>query len=123
MKGGSFLLETLHCFYLQCNLALRVLLLNRSFFSPLMCLNKGAGQRLTETVDARDPFPKLKLLSVASRALSTVQSYLSGFQRRKKWCLNNECFSLSCGSCVRCSVPSVDDGNKGVFSCGKKFTV
>ena len=34
-----------------------------------------------------------------------------------------ECFSLSCGSCVRCSIPAVDHGNKGVLSCGKKFTI
>ena len=32
-----------------------------------------------------------------------------------------ECFSLSCGSGIRCSIPTVDHGNKGVFSCGKKF--
>ena len=31
------------------------------------------------------------------------------------------CFSLSCGSGIRCSIPTVDHGNKGVFSCGKKF--
>ena len=36
----------------------------------------------------KDHISKLKLLSMASRAPSTVQNYTGGFRRWKKWCVN-----------------------------------
>ena len=49
---------------------------------------EGCWTKIDRNSRCKDLIPKLKLLYVASRAPSTVQCYLSGFQRWKKWCLD-----------------------------------
>ena len=58
------------------------------FLFSLDVFNKGCWTEIDRNSRYKDLIPKLKLLSVASRAPSTVQCYLSGFQRWKKWCLD-----------------------------------
>ena len=87
LKEGSFLLATLYCFYLQCIYRYEFCYLTDHFFFSLDVFKKGCWTEIDRNSRCKDLIPKLKLLSVASRAPSTVQCYLSGFQRWKKWCL------------------------------------
>ena len=51
-------------------------------------VKEGCWTEIDRNSRCKDLIPKLKLLSVASRAPNTVQCYSSGFQRWKKWCLD-----------------------------------
>ena len=56
--------------------------------SLLDVFKEGCWEEVDVNFKFKDRISKLKLLSRASRAPSTVQNYTGGFRRWKKWCVN-----------------------------------